>query len=370
MAYTDINISPRKKIKTKSKIKSSLYITVIFVSFFIFVSSNFFAIKINPIKIEEIQEIAEAEEEVNDEEFEVKLPELLYINIMQKIRESQNGKTDYLNILNKQINTVDNLLPKDSVSKFGNLSPSNSSMDEINLEVNTLIQKYNEPISFIMYDLNTDSGIYYAINKNTYLASSIKLPYIASIVEETPDRFNESKFEITNILKFSSNEDYDSIRFRYGANNLLLWQNMLKIKNDVATYAYPSEVNACDILKLWFKTFHVLNSNKYSNELRELSNDSLNSAIYKAIGNKYYMNSKPGWFDCPAVSDTGYAFDGITNDCGVVYSGDNPYLLVILSELPEQVDIISNLARSIDKVHDSMVENLSQYTLVEKYSQS
>lgn len=123
------------------------------------------------------------------------------------------------------------------------------------------------------------------------------------------------------------------------------------------TYYYPSFVSAKDLLKVWFKTFYVLNTLPYSYELSRLSTNSLNSPIAFALGYKYKHNTKPGWFDCPDMSDADYYFDGITCDAGVVYSDDHPYLLVVLSEIPQDIPCIAKLVETLDAAHTSMYQN-------------
>lgn len=296
-----------------------------------------------------------------------KLPTLQYISIMQKLKNCNQDPSSYSEILNMQIETVDKLASVGGTTQFGNLSPNYFNLQELNFVADELVNTYGEPVSFIMYDLNSNSGVYYSIDMQTYLASSIKLPYVASILDEDPERYNENTEAIYNVLVESSNEDYDYLRLNYGTSRLSEWNSELKIENDISSYYYPSYINAIDIVKLWFKTFQVINTNKYSAQLLELSGNSLNSAIYKAVGSKYKISSKPGWFDCYGESDAGYTFDGITNDCGVIFANENPYILIVLTEIPDNSEAVSKLVEVIDRVHDSMVDNLKYFTTTESY---
>lgn len=152
------------------------------------------------------------------------------------------------------------------------------------------------------------------------------------------------------------------LRFNYGNENFLAWDTELNIEHSMATDWYPSFITAKDMLKVWFKTFYVLNTNKYAAQLSDIAFDAVNSPIYLALGDKYKVCSKPGWFDGPDISDLGYCFNGITNDAGVIYSGENPYFLVVLSEIPQDIQAVADLDVSIDKVHNSMISNLENFS--------
>lgn len=328
--------------------------------------SIFFLIFMLCLSYEQLFLIPSQNSEIETPEDDVSLPSIEYKNIIRLINQSKDGTIDYSNILNKQVKTVDNLPGLNAVSQFGNLVPSYQSLKDLNKTTLELANDCLEPISFIMYDLNSDSGVYYSVDTQTYLASSIKLPYIASIIDEEPERYNENIDSISSILEFSSNEDYDYLWSTYGTARFQEWETEVNTKNSMTRYQYPSYVTALDMLKIWFKTFYVLNANMYGTELSILSSNSYNSAIYDALGTKYRISTKPGWFDCYEESDAGFCFDGITSDCGVVYAEDNPYLLVVLTEIPENVDAVSKLVKSIDQVHNSMVENLNNYVLKEQ----
>lgn len=277
-------------------------------------------------------------------------------NIMQEINACKSGAKSYDETLNRQINTTDSIVATASVSSFGQKKASDNFIKALNDEALNFEKTYGEPLSFVMYDLNSDSGVSYCLDMQTYYASCIKLPYVFSVIESDPAVFADRRDDIYNILQFSDNVAYESLRDTYGNVNLTNWQNRLRILNDVSEYYYPSYATARDLLKLWFKSFYVLNTHPNQIELDSFTQNSLESSISNMLSSKYCVNSKAGWFDCPEISDSGYYFNGITNDAGVVYAGDNPYLVVVLSEVPQNKEAVSKIISAIDSLHDDLVK--------------
>lgn len=101
------------------------------------------------------------------------LPKLSYNKILDVVKQTNGNWDKYAQTLQNQVNTVDNLSDVSGLTQFGELAPSYQSLLDLNKEIKNLQLKYSEPVSFIMYDLNTDSGIYYSIDFQTFSASSI-----------------------------------------------------------------------------------------------------------------------------------------------------------------------------------------------------
>lgn len=113
--------------------------------------------------------------------------EIKTINIMDEIEKAKRGESSYSEILAAQIKTADEIGVINPAGYFGELKPSESSIYDVIFNLQEIYAQYQEPISFVLYDLNSNSGIYYNIDQKTYLASSIKLPYVAALLESNPE---------------------------------------------------------------------------------------------------------------------------------------------------------------------------------------
>lgn len=147
-------------------------------------------------------------------------PEIKTINIMEEIEKDKRGESSYSQILAAQISTIDAIEAINPVGYFGDIKPSENSVYDIVFNLQEINAQYQEPVSFVLYDLNSNSGIYYNLNQQTYLASTIKLPYVASVLQSNPEIFWDYQFSIENILQNSSNEDYEYLRYDFGEEQL------------------------------------------------------------------------------------------------------------------------------------------------------
>ena len=71
------------------------------------------------------------------------------------------------------------------------------------------------------------------------------------------------------------------------------------------------------------------------------------SLIHKALYPVYKTRSKSGWINTGEVSAI---------DSGIIYSGDHPYLMTILSNFGGDIERFTPYAYELEKIHQDIVK--------------
>ena len=86
--------------------------------------------------------------------------------------------------------------------------------------------------------------------------------------------------------------------------------------------------------------------------IRPLYSGTDESVIYETLGQSYTVYSKGGWsFE---GEDSYYT---VQNDAGIVMKGEHPYVLTVLSDAYEHLDLLDALVKEIDQAHTELLRN-------------
>ena len=207
-------------------------------------------------------------------------------------------------------------------------------------------------VGFVMMDLTTGYGVACSPHDVRYSASTIKGPYVAAINHYDPwsvDGYTGSLMD--GAIRYSSNEDYDSLRYMYGGG---IMQNQfdycdVHLADSGRWYPYYS---AADLAKLWVGNYwyFTYDTNENSAWCRDLYSEGLvgeDAIIHNALSYWYTVYTKPGWYP-------GEGYD-VQNDAGIVMAGDHPYVLAFMSSACMQYGALEELVRALDDVHAEIV---------------
>lgn len=231
----------------------------------------------------------------------------------------------------------------DAVEGFGGMELTDAQKKKISAALNEMA---GYSVGFILCDINDCRGIVYNPDETYYSASSIKGPYMASVVSMYPECLDTLENEIRQILVYSDNGCYEELRDRYGDAPIEKWAE------DAGTeisfdYGWDyTDYSARTLAKLWMKNYEFFESGDAGSEIAELYEDPDTSAIHSVLGNKYTTRSKAGW-----IADTSCQS---TVDAGIVYADNGPYILAILTDIPSAVDRLDPLVTVLDSIHQTM----------------
>lgn len=216
-----------------------------------------------------------------------------------------------------------------------------------NLLAEALDTTNGNDFSFLLADLTDNKGIAYNIDEDFYSASSIKGPYVASLVASDPDILsdNQESSEIENILLYSDNTCYERMVNTYGFTPLMDWSDEAGADLEITAYDY-TYYSARTLAKLWIRNYEYFTSDTTGKQLAEEFEQPETSSIHETLGDMYTTQSKAGWIADPDCNSA--------CDAGIVYADNGPYVLVVMSDLPASLESLDPLVTLLDQLHSYM----------------
>ena len=206
------------------------------------------------------------------------------------------------------------------------------------------VQGYNA--GFILMDLTSGYGVAYNADKKFYSASSIKGIYVASLAAWEPSTIYYLADSMYATIHYSSNDDYFYLRFLYGDDPYVKWCEDAGVETPIIGEWFPY-FSSRTLAKLWLRNYEYFESHDEGvDEVFSHYTSTQNSAIYNSLGEKYQICSKSGW-----IGDEEYSS---TVDAGIIYADGHPYLMVIMSDVPGEMDYLNPLVLALEEIHSTM----------------
>lgn len=217
-------------------------------------------------------------------------------------------------------------------------------------------------LSFVVTDLLGSEILSYNKEWRFCSQSTIKAPFVCSLLENRPELFDVHRGLIKEIVTLSSNSAYEELFEKYGNDYLLGWCEKVGIPPKTCERIYPRNITVCEMAKLWTIMYDYL-SNRASKELVSWFYGTRYSAIFSTLGHKYLTWTKAGWENGiddgdeigstkipPACYTDGDPLNDetATNDTGIVFSDKGPYILAIFTNIPTNPPKLEELVKAID----------------------
>ena len=265
--------------------------------------------------------------------------------------------------INKVSSGPENKTPSDNVSRY--ILPKNASGNEINpIELTALgglslsstdetkikdsIKETAEgryTLGIICMNLDTGAGFSYNMDEVFYTASSIKGPFISGLVSNYPEVIENQQKAISAILINSDNDLFQGLRHRYGRDCMKDWFDKAGFGNEIWWGDYAN-LTAAQLAKLWIQSYYFFLQDENGKKLApyyEIPNRSTINKNLKKDG--YITRTKGGWISGKYNT---------TTDAGIVYpSAGSPYLLVICSNIPDNMDKLDKLTQILGNTIES-----------------
>ncbi len=231
-----------------------------------------------------------------------------------------------------------------NIISLGGYNMSSGVANQLQNAVN-IIRNKGRDVGFLMIDMKTGKGIAYNADKEFYSASTVKGPYVASVVSAYPDSIWNWAGTMQSSIAVSSNSGYATLRNSFGSAPMLAWCSQSGVRNNIAEKMYPY-YSAKELAKLWTKNYEYFEYGQHGATIRSWYRSPLNSMIYQNLGTKYTTYSKPGW-----IGSGNY---NATNDAGIVYAGNRPYILAVMTDCPAQFSDLNGIIQGIENAHNEM----------------
>ena len=262
--------------------------------------------------------------------------------------DPRDGSSNYAQVLRWRLNHATS---SGGLSLFGGAHASSDSMTQLARAVGSFTGQ-GLSVGFVMMDLATGQGVSSNADQTFYSASTVKAPYVASLYENA---FHDDASAaaawyqtLSDACVWSDNDAYYALRNAFGSAPFAQWlgDNGVDPNKAATNYTWftPRELG-----KLWVRMFDYFGTaGDAGHQMSGLFSHGYYSSIYYELGDQYTVRSKPGWYPY----DPGYT---ATNDAGIVYAGDRPYLVAVMSDAPVRLDLTQALVRALENVHASMV---------------
>lgn len=244
-----------------------------------------------------------------------------------------------------------------SVSAFGGYAPSARVRDALRKAIDG-VRGRGYDVGFIMMDLASYKGVAYNCDALFYGASSIKAPYIASVVHQHPDAIRLYKEDIQQTLFYSYDHNYKQVYSGYGKDPMRVWCKESGARASIAEDLPWVNYSARDLAFMWGRTYTLYGTSAEAEILGTWCERPNVSTIHATLGRKYRTRSKGGW-----IEDGGARYDwlngggpewDVTDDGGIVYARNGTYVMAIMSSIPADHDALNSLTAAIDAAHSEM----------------
>lgn len=202
-------------------------------------------------------------------------------------------------------------------------------------------------VGFMLVDLDSGKSISYNADTEFYSASTIKGPYVVSVLNRSPDAAKSFWGTIQEILVNSSNDDYNRLRNTYGKTPMELWCEAAGVDTEVADNYYPA-ITAEELCKLWIQNYEYFTTAENGETVAKWFQKPDKSPIHSVLGGKYTTQTKAGWIE--GTTDYYQA----ASDAGIVYADSGTYAVAIVSNGRSNLTLLNTLIEALDAAHDEM----------------
>lgn len=202
------------------------------------------------------------------------------------------------------------------------------------------IENKGYKVGLMVMELGSLTGFSYNADESIYSASTIKGPYVASLVKYDNSVLEKEKNSITAILEKSSNGDYSSLRNRYGDECFVDWAKKSGSDFEVSTTDIYQFITPRQLAHLWLNSYFFFESGDVGKQLGGMFENPETSPIHSVLSQKYKTRTKAGWVSVGGIH--------VTNDAGIVYAGEKTYLVSIMTTAPCNFYIVENLVKAMD----------------------
>lgn len=217
-------------------------------------------------------------------------------------------------------------------------------------------------VGYALYNVATGMSVTYNADSAFYSASSLKGPYVTSLVRyELGDSAQSESRRIGDVIRYSSNSSYSALRDAYGNGAFEQMVAASGAEGLPSSLADPDAERAAELLgangladdnyefvtpaqllALWRQCYEFLSSDEPGAEwLAGILEQPETSAIRVTAGTLGTTWSKAGWYPADGA---GY---GTTVDAGVVRTDAGDLVLAVMTTKPEDIAALDGIVSSL-----------------------
>lgn len=226
------------------------------------------------------------------------------------------------------------------LSAFGSFEFTTAKQELLQSEIDKISAKgYN--LGFVVMNMNSLSGFSYNADERIYSASTIKGPYVTSLVKSDNSLLDKEKARIDATLMRSSNYDYESLRDQYGDGCFTDFLSETGSDFVIDTTRNFQFMTPRALAEMWAESYVFFKSGETGERLGQIFEKPEVSPIRNVFSDSFTTRSKAGWVEKNNIR--------VTNDAGIVYTDNGDYVIVIMTTAPIDFTVVENMAEAIGK---------------------
>lgn len=244
---------------------------------------------------------------------------------------------------------------------FGGYHASQGVLDRVDQAI-VKLHGHGYAVGFILMDLSSHQGVAYDCDALFYGASSIKAPYIASVVAQHPEAVITHQYDMQETLFYSWDFNYKEVLAAYGSEPMKAWCAWSGARPSIAESLPWAIYSARDLALMWGQMYLLFSQCPEGETLGTWCERPNESTIHDALGGAYRTRSKAGWVNGggellldPLVNNGGPIYE-VSIDGGIVYAPNGTYVVAIMSNVPANQAMLNELTLALDAAHNEMME--------------
>lgn len=235
------------------------------------------------------------------------------------------------------------------ITSFGGYTPSQAVAGRLQQAVDRA-RAAGVEVSVLMCDLFTGQGITVNGDARIYSASSSKGPYVASVAGTNPWAATAWANTMRPTITVSSNDDYAALYNAFGPAPLWEWCARAGIDGRESTGGHYPFYSARELSLLWTANYDLFTTTDEGRSISPWYVKPLNSSIGANLGGRYLTWSKPGWIGLSDLHST--------NDAGVVWSDEGPYVVALLTDAYADFGWHADILWALEAAHEEMTASM------------
>lgn len=227
---------------------------------------------------------------------------------------------------------------------------SSSELEDVREEISALEEGRGAMVCVVLLDLETRRGITYDADTPMYPASSIKAAYCTWVMESHGGAAGRSAV-VEDCLVNSSNDAFHELIDAFGLPAYASWlsaHGAPSAARTAGTYFYP-DITASELASVWEEIWRYGTSDDAGgSELAGYLARTGSSPIAAELRDDCEVWAKPGWYPADAADLPA------SNDAGVVFSDEGPYVMVVMTDIGSDLDALRPLISALDAAHERM----------------
>lgn len=162
---------------------------------------------------------------------------------------SISGITHYEKAANDSLETIKTFTSTNTLTGFGGANMETNEMQSVQKELNTILSQ-GKMVSFVVINTESQKGFSFDADRICVGKSTIKAPYITSLLMNDFSIFEQDKEAIKKAITYSHNDSYTYLRNKYGNDVFKDFCSSIDVDVSKCNENFPRNMTVRDLAKM------------------------------------------------------------------------------------------------------------------------